>query len=96
MEAGLEAVNLTESQFGISTSRDNFPWNLSGTYVQAMPYMFSRDARERTVRLHLPTLRVVFQVRHHDLVEDLLTYRRILQRHQCLDSMVEVTLHPIR
>jgi succinate dehydrogenase/fumarate reductase flavoprotein subunit len=45
MEAGLEAVNLTESQFGISTSRDNFPWNLSGTYVQAMPYIFSRDPR---------------------------------------------------
>jgi succinate dehydrogenase / fumarate reductase, flavoprotein subunit len=45
MEAGLEAVNLTESQFGISTSRDNFPWNLSGTYVQAMPYIFSRDER---------------------------------------------------
>ena len=45
MEAGLEAVNLTESQFGISTSRDDFPWNLSGTYVQAMPYIFSRDAR---------------------------------------------------
>jgi succinate dehydrogenase / fumarate reductase flavoprotein subunit len=45
MEAGLEAVNLTESQFGISTSRDNFPWNLSGTYVQAMPYIFSRDGR---------------------------------------------------
>src|ERR1700735_556716 len=45
MEAGLEAVNLTESQFGISTPRDNFPWNLSGTYVQAMPYIFSRDWR---------------------------------------------------
>ena len=45
MEAGLEAVNLTESQFGISTSRDNFPWNLSGAYVQAMPYIFSRDSR---------------------------------------------------
>jgi succinate dehydrogenase/fumarate reductase flavoprotein subunit len=45
MEAGLEAVNLTESQFGIGTSRDNFPWNLSGTYVQAMPYIFSRDPR---------------------------------------------------
>jgi succinate dehydrogenase / fumarate reductase flavoprotein subunit len=45
MEAGLEAVNLTESQFGISTSRDDFPWNLSGTYVQAMPYIFSRDSR---------------------------------------------------
>ena len=45
MEAGLEAVNLTESQFGIGTSRDDFPWNLSGTYVQAMPYIFSRDSR---------------------------------------------------
>jgi len=45
LEAGLEAVNLTESQFGIGTSRDGFPWNLSGTYVQAMPYIFSRDSR---------------------------------------------------
>jgi succinate dehydrogenase / fumarate reductase, flavoprotein subunit len=45
MEAGLEAVNLTESQFGIGTSREGFPWNLSGTYVQAMPYIFSRDPR---------------------------------------------------
>ena len=43
MEAGIEAVNLTESQFGISTSRDNFPWNLSGTYVQVMPYIYSVD-----------------------------------------------------
>ena len=45
LEAGLEAVNLTESQFGIGTPRDGFPWNLSGTYVQAMPYIFSRDPR---------------------------------------------------
>ncbi len=45
LEAGIEAVNLTESQFGIGTPRDNFPWNLSGTYVQSMPYIFSRDAR---------------------------------------------------
>jgi succinate dehydrogenase/fumarate reductase flavoprotein subunit len=45
LEAGIEAVNLTESQFGIGTPRNNFPWNLSGTYVQAMPYIFSRDAR---------------------------------------------------
>ena len=43
LEAGIEAVNLTESQFGIGTSRDGFPWNLSGTYVQCMPYVFSRD-----------------------------------------------------
>jgi succinate dehydrogenase / fumarate reductase flavoprotein subunit len=49
LEAGIEAVNLTESQFGIGTSRDGFPWNLSGTYVQAMPHIFSldRDGRER-------------------------------------------------
>lgn len=43
LEAGVEAVNLTESQFGIGTSREGFPWNLSGTYVQCMPYVFSRD-----------------------------------------------------
>ena len=47
LEAGLEAVNLTESQFGIGTSREGFPWNLSGTYVQSMPYVFSLDHRGR-------------------------------------------------
>jgi sugar/nucleoside kinase (ribokinase family)/succinate dehydrogenase/fumarate reductase flavoprotein subunit len=45
LDAGIEAVNLTESQFGIGTSRDGFPWNLSGTYAQAMPYVFSIDER---------------------------------------------------
>ena len=45
LEAGIEAVNLTESQFGIGSTRDDFPWNLSGTYAQAMPHVFSRDAR---------------------------------------------------
>ncbi len=43
LEAGVELVNLTESQFGIGTRRDEFPWNLSGTYVQAMPYIYSVD-----------------------------------------------------
>ncbi len=47
LEAGIEAVNLTESQFGIGTRRDGFPWNLSGTYAQAMPYIHSRDAAGR-------------------------------------------------
>ena len=47
LEAGLEAVNLTESQFGIGTSRERFPWNLSGTYVQCMPYVHSVDSRGR-------------------------------------------------
>jgi succinate dehydrogenase / fumarate reductase, flavoprotein subunit len=44
LEAGIEAVNLTESQFGIGTPRDGFPWNLSGTYAQCLPYIFSLDA----------------------------------------------------
>lgn len=44
LEAGIEAVNLTESQFGIGTRREGFPWNLSGTYVQALPHIYSVDA----------------------------------------------------
>lgn len=43
LQAGIEAVNLTESQFGIGTARDGFPWNLSGTYAQCMPYVYSVD-----------------------------------------------------
>ncbi|MTI15981.1 FAD-binding protein [Rhodobacteraceae bacterium RKSG542] len=43
LEAGITLSNLTESQFGIGTPRYTFPWNLSGTYVQVMPYVFSRD-----------------------------------------------------
>lgn len=45
LEAGIALVNLTECQFGIGTRRGGFPWNLSGTYVQAMPHIFSRDAQ---------------------------------------------------
>lgn len=44
IEAGAEVVNLTESQFGIGTRRQEFPWNLSGTYVQVVPRVFSIDA----------------------------------------------------
>ncbi|MFA9229894.1 MAG: FAD-binding protein [Microgenomates group bacterium] len=44
LDAGVALVNLTESQFGIGTRREGFPWNLSGTYVQAMPYVYSVDA----------------------------------------------------
>ncbi|ANK85380.1 MULTISPECIES: FAD-dependent oxidoreductase [Rhizobium] len=43
LEAGVELVNLTESQFGIGTRREGFPWNLSGTYVQAIPHFYSVD-----------------------------------------------------
>ena len=44
LEAGLELTNITESQFGIGTRREKFPWNLSGTYVQVIPHVYSVDA----------------------------------------------------
>ncbi|MBP7003291.1 FAD-binding protein [Amaricoccus sp.] len=47
LDAGVELVNLTESQFGIGTRREGFPWNLSGTYVQALPHVYSVDAEGR-------------------------------------------------
>jgi succinate dehydrogenase / fumarate reductase, flavoprotein subunit len=43
LEAGITLCNLTESQFGIGTPRTTFPWNLSGTYVQVMPRVYSVD-----------------------------------------------------
>jgi succinate dehydrogenase/fumarate reductase flavoprotein subunit len=43
IEAGIRVCNLTESQFGIGTRRTEFPWNLSGTYVQVIPYIHSVD-----------------------------------------------------
>ena len=57
--AGLEACNLSESQFGLaSISRDDpatgrttgFRWNVSGTYMQAIPRIFSTDAAGRDER----------------------------------------------
>jgi len=44
IEAGIKVSNLTESQFGIGTRRTEFPWNLSGTYVQVIPYIYSVDS----------------------------------------------------
>lgn len=40
-EAGLEAVNLTESQYGLASTK--FRWNVSGTYMQVVPRIFSTD-----------------------------------------------------
>lgn len=40
-EAGLKAHNLTESQFGLASTK--FRWNVSGTYMQVVPRMFSTD-----------------------------------------------------
>jgi succinate dehydrogenase/fumarate reductase flavoprotein subunit len=41
LEAGAEAANLTESQFGLASLK--FRWNLSGSYQQAMPCYYSTD-----------------------------------------------------
>jgi succinate dehydrogenase/fumarate reductase flavoprotein subunit len=43
--AGLVAENLTESQFGLASIQ--FRWNVSGTYMQAVPRFFSADADGR-------------------------------------------------
>jgi len=40
--AGLIGENLTESQFGLASIK--FRWNVSGTYMQAIPRIFSTDA----------------------------------------------------
>ena len=41
-KAGLVAENLSESQFGLASIQ--FRWNVSGTYMQAVPHLFSTDA----------------------------------------------------
>lgn len=42
LAAGLKAHNLTESQFGLASTK--FRWNVSGTYMQVVPRIFSTDA----------------------------------------------------
>ena len=42
LEIGAEAVNLTESQFGLASKK--FRWNLSGSYQQVIPCYYSTDA----------------------------------------------------
>ncbi len=39
--AGLAAENLTESQFGLASTK--FRWNVSGSYMQVIPRIFSTD-----------------------------------------------------
>ena len=43
LAAGAKARNLPESQFGIAAVR--FRWNLSGSYMQALPRVFSLDGQ---------------------------------------------------
>jgi len=47
-QAGLAAENVTESQFGLASTK--FRWNVSGTYMQALPRLFSTDAAGRDER----------------------------------------------
>ena len=42
LKAGLAGNNLTESQFGLASIQ--FRWNVSGTYMQVVPRLFSTDA----------------------------------------------------
>jgi len=47
-KAGLIGENLTESQFGLASIK--FRWNVSGTYMQAIPRIFSTDATGKDER----------------------------------------------
>lgn len=46
--AGLAAENVTESQFGTASTK--FRWNVSGTYMQAIPRIFSTNATGKDER----------------------------------------------
>ena len=46
--AGLAAENLTESQFGLASTK--FRWNVSGSYMQVIPRIFSSDANGKDER----------------------------------------------
>jgi len=46
--AGARGINLTESQFGIASTK--FRWNLSGTYQQVIPRYISTDQNGRDER----------------------------------------------
>lgn len=43
LEVGARAVNLTESQFGLASTK--FRWNVSGTYQQVIPRYISTDTQ---------------------------------------------------
>jgi succinate dehydrogenase/fumarate reductase flavoprotein subunit len=47
-KVGLVAENLTESQFGLAST--GYRWNVSGSYCQVMPRIFSTDADGRDER----------------------------------------------
>ena len=47
-KAGLAAENLTESQFGLASTK--FRWNVSGTYMQVIPRIYSTDADGKNQR----------------------------------------------
>ena len=47
-KAGLAAENLTESQFGLASTK--FRWNVSGSYMQVIPRIFSTDANAKDQR----------------------------------------------
>ena len=48
LKAGLTAVNLTESQYGLASTK--FRWNVSGTYMQVAPRIFSTNAKGKAPR----------------------------------------------
>src|SRR5215475_1947155 len=46
-------------------------------------------------RIRYPALHIVLEIRDHNLIEDLLVHRRVLDRHQHLQAAVHVARHPV-
>src|SRR5882724_10542071 len=53
------------------------------------------DTHRGAVGQEVPALLVVLEIRHHDLVEHLLVYRRVENRAQYLDAAVEIARHHV-
>src|SRR5262245_14592392 len=54
------------------------------------------DAFGGAIGQDAPALLIIFQVGNHDLVEDLLVYRRVGNRHHDLNATVQVARHHVR
>src|SRR6476661_3760317 len=53
------------------------------------------DSLRASIRSDAPALHIILEVRDHDLVEDLLVHRRVLDRHHGLHAPVEIARHHV-
>src|SRR5882724_13330398 len=64
-------------------------------YMRTLGLGARRQSFIALVRMQRPALSVVVEISLHDLIENLLMHRRVLDRDQRFDPPIEVTRHPI-